>query len=115
MNTEAHANLFFAVVSAVPVLVVTAYLKRGRPNYHGLWVCGSLLVAWAAYLFVMLSDSQAQIQALSPIASFSRARLDEFLKTIALWMYVVPVTVMSIGANLISEYLTREPPAWRSS
>ncbi len=107
---SALVNWIGLFMGVLPLVVVVILYKEGKPQYHGLWIFGGLMIMIAALLFVILSGLPSIIEQLNSEGKVSNTEFQSSKENIALWAYIGPAVIAAIGANLITEYILRDKP-----
>lgn len=108
-------NIFLTCILSLPLLVFIYLYKQTRPKYYGILVGGILLLGYSAAVFYSLSDVKAHIAKLyvraTNLSQSDKEAYEVIGKKLELWLYVLPVAVGAIGANLITDFIKKKKPA----
>ncbi len=109
-NYPLAINLLVAFTSLFPLIVMLYLYKAMPPKYYGLLMWGVILVVWSAFNLGWMSEAITLLNNSNVSASAEKSVKRTVLANLQIWVYLVPAVTAAIGANLITEYLTRNKP-----
>lgn len=104
-------NIIGVIMGLVPLALFAALASSCKPWQMSSFFCGLALVMLGIGFFVLLGEL-GSIAKMAEIAKrFSKEDVNYWTGGMDLWIYSFPVISMTLGVNVISTYISSEPPA----
>lgn len=109
MSPSLTISITFSIAGIAPVLFFIWFFKSAKPKYHGLWIVGLCLIIIGALVIGIGTDLLQKTEDWLPqqtsITSIAKGK--EAIINLQIWAYVFPAATISLGVNLITEFMLR--------
>lgn len=98
-------NLFIGLFAVAPLFFILSSYKHAPLPHRKMLVYGIVLIAWGTLIFAWLSSGLTSMESTVANSIEEQSFKDKIVLSLRVWAFVFPAVTLSIGANLITQYI----------
>lgn len=104
------ANRYGMTMGVIPLAILLSFAASHKPWQTSSFICGVAMIMLGIGFFTLMGQLPVIAKLAEQAGRISKDTVKDWTEGVDLWIYSLPVVSMAIGVNLISSYISSEPP-----